>query len=140
MYIWLSLWSLAPPSDKIQKQTKTFLVFVDLIFTFTFQGCRNFCTNVILISSLLWSANFAQEQESCTVTNSDSFLIVNIVESLGSQTSQETQPQELPLSGNFQSPKIQNNILILYFRCPRKRHWINPGVPKRCNSILLLGR
>ena len=37
--------------------------------------------------------------EPCTVTNSDSFLIVNIVESLGSQTSQETQPKELPLSG-----------------------------------------
>ena len=70
-------------------------------FSLIFQGCRHFCTNVFLISSLLWSANFAQEQEYCTVTNSDSFLIVNIVESLGSQTSQETQPQELPLSGKF---------------------------------------
>lgn len=37
--------------------------------------------------------------EPCTVTNSDSFLIVNIVESLGSQTTQETEPKELPLSG-----------------------------------------
>ena len=78
-----------------------FLFFYNFVVSFFFQGYRNFCTNVILISSLLlWSANFAQEQqESCTVTNSDSFLIVNIVESLGSQTSQETQPKELPLSG-----------------------------------------
>ena len=33
------------------------------------------------------------------MTNSDSFLIVNIVESLGGQTTQETEPKELPLSG-----------------------------------------
>ena len=45
--------------------------------------------------------------EPCTVTNSDSFLIVNIVESLGSQTSQETQPKELPLSGTYYA-KVYN--------------------------------
>ena len=37
--------------------------------------------------------------EPCTVANSDSSLIVDIVESLGSQTSQSTNPKELPLSG-----------------------------------------
>ena len=84
-----------------------------IFYVYNFQGYRHFCTNVILISSLLlWSANFAQAQqeEFCTVTNSDSFLIVNIVESLGSQTSQETQPKELPLSGKLHPKMNLSNV------------------------------
>ena len=91
-----------------------------------FQGCIELCTKLFKISCLLWGLSLAQSPgkyfansncqllknilyakmetivfvtEPCTVTNSDSFLIVNVVESQGSQISQGTDPAELPLSG-----------------------------------------
>merc|ERR1712062_275897 len=55
-------------------------------------------TKILLISSLLWSVLFAQ-QEPCTVINSDSSLIVDIEESRGNQVTQDIIPTELEISG-----------------------------------------